>query len=74
MRSHEGSNRFTRLSMVEPERLVRAAKTAIATANLVHDILWRVYPDELLLLSEESEDLLVRVLLDGLEERFPSQE
>ncbi len=66
----ESNTTSSRFSLANPERLVQAAKTAIALGELFHDVLWQLYPDELILLSEESKDLLVRVLLDGLEERF----
>ena len=59
-----------RLSTVNPHRLIRAAKTAVVLGEVFYDVLWRLFPDEVILISEESEDLLARVLIDAVDERL----
>ncbi len=39
-----------------PEKLPQAARTAVCLISLVHETLWALYPDELLLLREADEN------------------
>ncbi len=39
-----------------PEKLLQAARTAVCLISLVHETLWELYPDELLLLREADEN------------------
>ena len=52
----------------ELEQLLRAAKTSIALFDMCYETLWRLYPDELFTISEESHDMLLGLLLDHFEE------
>ena len=38
-----------------PQKLLQAARTAVCLISLVHETLWELYPDELLLLREADE-------------------
>lgn len=47
---------------------MRAAKTSIALLDTFYEIMWRLYPDELIAISEESQDMLVSLLIDNFVE------
>lgn len=50
------------MHLIEPERLLQAARTSIALATLVHETLWSLFPDEILALTEDPEHNLIDLL------------
>jgi hypothetical protein len=50
----------------EAHRLLQAAKTAVSLIGLVHQAMWELYPDETLLLSENSENQILKALCIAL--------
>ena len=63
----------SRLALIDPERLVKAARTSIALIDMLYETIWRLYPDELLVISEESEDILIRLLANAIQEQLPPE-
>ena len=60
----------SRLALIDPERLIKAARTSVALIDLLYETIWRLYPDELLAISEESEDILIRLLVNAIQEKL----
>lgn len=50
----------------DPQNLLQAARTAVCLISLVHETLWKLYPDELLLLREADEDHLLDAIGEAL--------
>ena len=50
----------------ETRRLVRAARTAVSLIGLVHQTMWDLFPNEMLLLQESDEQRLLDALGDAL--------
>ena len=50
----------------EAQRLLEAARTAIAIIATMHDLLWQLHPDELLALQEDEENRVVELLAMAL--------
>ena len=57
----------------DPQKLLQAARTAVCLISLVHETLWELYPDELLLLREAEEDHLLNVIGQALRSLPPPQ-
>lgn len=57
-----------RLEQRDLGRLLRAAKTSIALFEMFYETMWRLYPDELVTITEENQDLLVALLTDYIQE------
>jgi hypothetical protein len=51
----------------DPERILRAAKLAIALMDLARDAFWSLYAEEILSLTQENERELAALLAEGLE-------
>jgi len=51
-----------------PEKLLQAARTAVCLISLLHETLWELYPDELLLLREADENHLLDAICSLLGE------
>ncbi len=47
------------MNATETRRLVQAARTAVSLIGLVHQTLWDLFPNEMLLLQESDEDRLL---------------
>lgn len=58
---------LTRLENRDLGRLLRAAKTSIALFEMFYETMWRLYPDELVSITEENQDLLVDLLTDYIQ-------
>jgi hypothetical protein len=54
---------------INPENLLQAARTAIALFEMLYDTMWRLYPTELTAISEESQDMLIDILVGLVEEK-----
>ena len=50
----------------DPQKLLHAARTAVCLIALVHETLWELYPDELLLLRESDENHLLDAISEAL--------
>jgi len=50
----------------DAEKLLHAARTAVCLISLVHDALWELYPDEIMLLREADENHLLATLEKAL--------
>jgi hypothetical protein len=57
----------------DPQKLLQAARTAVCLISLVHETLWELYPDELLLLREADENHLLDVIGQALRNLPPPQ-
>jgi len=51
----------------DTRRLVRAARTAVSLIGLVHQTMWDLFPNEMLLLQESDEQRLLDALGNALE-------
>jgi hypothetical protein len=49
-----------------PQKLLQAARTSVCLIALVHETLWELYPDELLLLREADENHLLDAINEAL--------
>lgn len=58
---------LTRLENRDLGRLLRAAKTSIALFEMFYETMWRLYPDELVSITEENQDLLADLLTDYIQ-------
>jgi len=58
-------------SSLVPERLIQAAKIAIAFNNVFADLLWQLYPDELCAIADGDKEYLVEFLEQALDEATP---
>lgn len=58
---------LTRLENRDLGRLLRAAKTSIALFEMFYETMWRLYPDELVSITEENQDLLIDLLTDYIQ-------
>ncbi|NCQ35912.1 hypothetical protein GW813_12755 [bacterium] len=57
----------------DPQKLLQAARTAVCLISLVHETLWELYPDELLLMREADENHLLNVIGQALRNLPPPQ-
>ena len=54
------------MNAIDPNRLLAAAKTAVALNTLVHETLWSLFPDELLALTDAAEPQLLALLTQAI--------
>ena len=54
----------------DPEKLLQAARTAVSLISLVHETLWELYPNEILLFREGDQNLLLAAIEEALRD-FP---
>ncbi len=50
----------------DPQKLLQAARTAVCLIGLVHQTMWDLFPNEMLLLQESDEQRLLDALGDAL--------
>lgn len=56
-----------------PEKLLQAARTAVCLISLVHETLWELYPDEVLLLREADENHVLDAIGQALRNMPPAK-
>jgi hypothetical protein len=54
------------MNATETRRLIQAARTAVSLIGLVHQTMWDLFPNEMLLLQESDEQRLLDALGDAL--------
>ncbi len=54
------------MNATQTRKLIQAARTAVCLISLVHETLWELYPDELLLLREGDETHLLDAIGQAL--------
>lgn len=51
---------------IDLKRLLLAAKTSISMIGIVHETLWQLFPDELLIFMEGDEDKIANALYKAI--------
>jgi hypothetical protein len=59
---------------IDPNRLLLAAKTSISMIGIIHETLWQLFPNELLILIEADEEKVAGALYAALfQDQHPAQ-
>ena len=54
------------MNATQTRKLIQAARTAVSLIGLVHQTMWDLFPDEMLLLQESDEQRLLDAMGDAL--------
>ncbi len=57
----------------DPGKLLLATRTAVSLISLVHDALWDLYPDEMMLLREADENHLLAAIEKAIRDLPPPE-
>jgi len=55
----------------DPKRLLLAAKTSISMIGIIHETLWQLFPNELLILTEGDEEKIQNALCAAVMQEEP---
>lgn len=55
----------------DPKRLLQAAKTSISLVGILHETLWQLFPNELLIFMEGDEDKIAAALCLAISQDEP---